>query len=295
MSDASDSAATIRDFLVSRRAKLVPEQVGLPAGGRRRVPGLRREEVASLAGVSTEWYVRLEKGHIAGVSEEVLEAVARALQLGDDERLYLFDLASAAKPVSRVRARRRDQVLEPAMQWLLDSMTLSAGFVRNGRLDIVASNALGRALHGSMFASPTTREHGRANFARFHFLDPSALDFFVDWEAGAATTVALLRAEAGREPNDQVLQQLVGELSTLSPDFCRLWASHDIRIKHDGIKRIQHPVVGYLELTYQSLQLPTVPRAAHELSVYTARPASPHEEQLRLLSSWAATTTEPVA
>ncbi|MFC9335698.1 helix-turn-helix transcriptional regulator [Arthrobacter sp. NPDC057009] len=290
MDNLPDNRADIRDFLASRRAKLRPEEVGLPSGSRRRVPGLRREEVAVLAGVSTEWYTRLEKGNISGVSEDVLHAVARALNLDDEERAYLFELARAARPANRVPVRRKEADVAPPVRWLLDSMTMSAGFIRNGRLDIVAANPLGRALHAPMFASPTTAAHGRANFARFHFLDPAARDFFVDWDAGAAATAALLRTEAGREPNDKALRELIGELSTVSPEFRTLWGSHNIRFRHDGIKRLQHPVVGYLELTYQSLALPTLPRAVHELSVYTAEPGTKHEEQLKLLTSWAATT-----
>jgi transcriptional regulator with XRE-family HTH domain len=290
--DHPDSRADIRDFLTSRRAKLAPEQVGLPAGSRRRVPGLRREEVAVLAGVSTEWYTRLEKGNISGVSEDVLAAVARALHLDDDERTYLFDLARAARPALRAPIRRKDVEVAAPVQWLLDSITMSAAFVRNGRLDVVATNPLARALHSPMFASETsTSNGGHANFARYHFLDPTSRDFFIDWADGAAATVAILRAEAGRDPHDRALRELVGELSTLSPEFRTLWASHDIRIRHEGIKRLQHPVVGYLELTYQSLDLPALPRAIHDLNVYTAAPGTPNEERVQLLASWAVTPT----
>ncbi|MGW9557530.1 helix-turn-helix transcriptional regulator [Nocardiopsis sp. NPDC055551] len=283
-----DNRADIKGFLTSRRAKLSPEQVGLPPGARRRVPGLRREEVAVLAGVSIEWYVWLEKGHIAGVSEEVLAAVAHALRLNEEERTHLFDLARAARPTRRRATRRREVALAPPVQWMLDSITMSAAFVRNGRLDVVATNALARALHAPMFASPTTTAHGRANFARYHFLDPDSRDFFVDWGAGAAMTVALLRAEVGPEPHDKALCELIGELSTLSDDFRALWASHDVRIHHGGTKRLHHPQVGDLELTYRSLDLPTPPRAVHDLSLYTAEPGTPHEERLKLLASWAA-------
>lgn len=288
-----ETRANIKDFLSSRRAKILPAQVGLPAGSRRRVPGLRREEVAVLAGVSPEWYARLEKGHIGGVSEDVLLSVARALRLGDEERTYLFELAQAARPANRRPVRRKEaaEVAAP-VQWLLDSMGMSAGFVRNGRLDVVASNALARALHAPMFDSATATAHGRANFARFHFLDPASREFFPDWEEGAAASAALLRVEAGREPHDRSLRELIGELSTLSPEFRMLWASHDIRFSHEGTKRLRHPVVGYLELTYQSLALPGLPRAVNELSAYTAEPGSLHEERLKLLASWAATTPE---
>lgn len=283
-----DNRADIRDFLASRRARLTPDKVGLPTSARRRVAGLRREEVAVLAGVSTEWYTRLEKGHIAGVSAEVLDAVAQALRLDDEERTYLFDLARAARPAHRKPVRRREVALAPPAQWMLDTITMSAAFVRDGRLDVVATNSLARVLHAPMFASPTTKASGRANFARFHFLDPVARDFFVDWESGAAVTAALLRAEAGREPYDKTLRELVGELSTLSSDFRTLWAAHDIRIRHQGTKRLQHPEVGALDLVYQSVDLPTAGRAVYDLSLYTAEPGSAHEDRLRLLASLAA-------
>ncbi|GAA2787348.1 helix-turn-helix transcriptional regulator [Saccharopolyspora taberi] len=289
MDEQPGNRSDIRGFLASRRARITPEQVGLPTSGRRRVPGLRREEVAVLAGVSTDWYTRLEKGHISGVSEDVLAAVAQALRLDEDERTYLFDLARAARPTRRAPSRRREDRLPPPVQWLLDSMTMSAGFVRNGRLDVVATNPLARALHAPMFDSDTTDEHGRANFARYHFLDPGSHHFFVDWDDGAAATAALLRAEAGREPHDRALRELIGELSTLSPEFRTLWAAHDIRIRHDGVKRLQHPEVGLLELTYQALRLPAPNRAVHELTVYTAEPGTTSEDRLKLLSSWAAT------
>ena len=279
-----DNRADIRDFLVSRRAKLTPSDVGLPTSARRRVPGLRREEVAVLAGVSTEWYTKLEKGHIAGVSEDVLAAVAGALRLDDDERTYLFDLAHAARPSHPRSVRRREVPLDPKTQWMLDSVTMSAAFVRNGRLDVIGSNLLGRALHAPMFASPTAAG-GRANFARYHFLDETSKDFFVDWEAGAAATVALLRTEAGRAPFDTSLRELIGELSTASTEFSRYWAAHDIRVRHEGVKRLQHPEVGTVELVYRSADLPAGTRAWHDLTFYTAEPGSPDEERLRLLAS----------
>jgi hypothetical protein len=197
--------------------------------------------------------------------------------------------------VHRKAARRKDVSLAPPVHWLQDSITMSAAFVPNGRLDVVATNALARALHAPMFTSLTTAAHRRANFARYHFLDPASQDFFVDWESGAA---ALLRAEAGREPYDQALRELVGELSTLSAEFRTLWASHDIRTWHHGIKRLRHPEAGALELTYQSLDLPTAQRSVHDLSLYTAEPGTRHEERLRLLASRSAPgprTTTPAS
>ncbi|WP_329260539.1 helix-turn-helix transcriptional regulator [Actinoallomurus sp. NBC_01490] len=291
--DPTDNRSDIRDFLISRRAKLTPERVGLPTSRRRRVPGLRREEVAALAGVSTEWYTRLEKGHIGGVSEDVLEAVARALLLNEDERTYLLDLARAARPTRRRSHRRKDVKIPSSVQWMVDSMTMAPAFVRTGRLDIVASNALCRALYSPMFGSDTTGDRGCANFPRYFFLDPGSHDFFVDWEEGARATVAMLRAEAGREPHDRALRELVGELSTLSPDFRTMWASHDVRIHHEGVKRLNHPEVGRLEMTFRSLNLPLPQRAVHDLIIYAAEPGTPSEDRLKLLASWTAPQTAP--
>ncbi|WP_406635851.1 helix-turn-helix transcriptional regulator [Amycolatopsis sp. WGS_07] len=282
----------IRHFLASRRAKITPAQAGLPTSTRRRVAGLRREEVAVLAGVSTEWYTRLEKGHIGGVSEDVLDAVARALRLDDDERTYLFDLARSSRPAKRAPSRRKDVEVLPQVQWLLDSITMSSAFVRNGRTDVIASNPLARALHAPMFDSPTTDQRGRPNISRYIFLDPGARQFFTDWDAAGNATAALLRAEAAREPHDRALRELIGELCTLSPEFRGLWAVHDVLIRHDGVKRLQHPDVGQLELTFQSLDLPLSGRAVHNLVTYTAEPGTASEERLKLLASWAATQTQ---
>jgi transcriptional regulator with XRE-family HTH domain len=291
--DPTDNRSEIRDFLISRRAKLAPERIGLPTSRRRRVPGLRREEVAALAGVSTEWYTRLEKGHIGGVSEDVLEAVAQALHLNEDERTYLFELARAARPTRRRPNRRKDVEIPSSVQWMVDSMTMAPAFVRTGRLDIVASNALCRSLYSPMFDSDTTGERGCANFPRYFFLDPGSHDFFVDWEEGARATVAMLRAEAGREPHDRALRELVGELSTLSPDFRTMWASHDVRIHHEGVKRLNHPEVGRVEMTFRDLNLPLPQRAVHDLIIYTAEPGTPSEDRLKLLASWTAPQTSP--
>jgi transcriptional regulator with XRE-family HTH domain len=278
------SRGEIRDFLTSRRARITPAQAGLPTGARRRVAGLRREEVAVLAGVSTEWYTRLEKGHIAGVSEAVLDAVARALRLDDDERAYLFDLARSSRPAARTPTRRKDVEVPPRVQWLLDSMTMSSAFVRNGRTDIVAGNPLARALFAPMYDSTTVDGRGRPNIARYVFLDPGAQDFFVDWDAACVATAALLRSEAGREPHDRALRELVGELSTLSPDFRSRWAAHDVLTHHDGVKQLQHPEAGHLELAFQSLDLHLSDRAVHDLVIYTAEPGTPSEDRLELLA-----------
>ncbi|MEU4338081.1 helix-turn-helix transcriptional regulator [Micromonospora lupini] len=292
MDQQSGNRDEIRDFLASRRARITPAQAGLPTSARRRVAGLRREEVAVLAGVSTEWYTRLEKGHIGGVSEDVLDAVARALRLDDDERTYLFDLARSSRAGSRTPSRRRDVEVPPRVQWMLDSMTMSSAFVRNGRTDVIAANPLAQALYAPMFASATADKRGRPNLARYVFLDPGSHDFFVDWTAAGHATSALLRAEAAREPRDRALRDLIGELSTLSQEFRDQWAAHDVLIRHDGVKRLQHPEVGHLELTFQDLDLPLPGRAVHNLMIYTAEPGTPSEDRLKLLASWSVTPAE---
>jgi transcriptional regulator with XRE-family HTH domain len=285
--DRVDNRAEIRDFLATRRARITPGQAGLPpGGGRRRVPGLRREEVAVLAGVSTEWYARLEKGHIAGVSEDVLDAVARALQLNEAERDHLYDLARAARPV-REPARRTKPTLPPSVHWLLDSMTTAAAFVRNGRLDVLAINPLGRALYAPVFDDPQRP----ANLARFNFLDPRSEEFYPDWDGAADTSVALLRTEAGRDPRNRELTDLVGELATRSDAFRTRWAAHDVRLHRSGTKHFQHPVVGRLDLAFDALQLPAQPGLT--LTAYTAEPGTPSADALALLASWSATATTP--
>lgn len=271
------------DFLRSRRARITPEQVGLPTWGeRRRVTGLRREEVALLAGVSVEYYVRLERGNLAGVSEAVLEAVSNALRLDEAERAHLYDLAHTAS--SRGRAARPGRgVVRPAVQWLLDSMDGTAAYVRNNRTDILATNALGRALY-----QPVLAMAGRPNVARYVFLDPSAPEFFVEWDRICYEATALLRSLAGENPYDHGLTELVGELSTRSDTFRRLWADHDVRLHRTGVKKFHHPVVGDLTLAYESLQVTA--DTGLRLNAYVAEPGTTSADAMRLLASWA---TEP--
>jgi len=277
----------MREFLTSRRARIAPEQAGLPTfGGTRRVPGLRREEVALLAGVSVDYYTRLERGNASGVSDTVLEALARALQLDDTERTHLFDLARATQP-SPARRRRRTQLrIRPNVQQLLDAMPGVPAFVRNGRLDLLGANRLGRALYSQHFDSAAQP----ANTARFVFLDDRAADFYAEWDRVTVDVVAVLRAEAGRDPFDRELSDLVGELSTRSDLFRTLWAAHNVR-KHDtGVKRFQHPLVGELILTFESMEL--VADSGQTMFVYTAEPGSKSEQGLNLLASWTATPDE---
>ena len=272
------------EFLTSRRARITPERAGLPwFGGNRRVPGLRREEVALLAGVSVDYYTRLERGTATGVSETVLEALARALQLDEAERAHLFDLARASSTTPRRRRRAAPQRLRPSVQRMLDAIVAAPAFVRNGRMDLLAANALGRAFYSQHFDSP----HGPTNSARFIFLDPRARDFYVDWEQVATDAVAVLRSEAGRDPYDRGLSDLVGELSTRSEMFRTRWAAHNVRFHDTGSKRFHHAVVGELELTYENMTLAADPTLM--VFVYTAEPGSRSAEAIDLLASWAAT------
>ena len=285
MSD-SQNRDDIREFLATRRARLTPGDVGLPPGVRRRVPGLRREEVAALAGVSTEWYTRLEKGHITGISEDVLDAVARALQLDAAERTYLFDLARAARPAHRSPRRRRAPAKLPdRLQWMLDSMHGSAAFVANGRLDIVGTNSLGRALYSPMFIDGSRP----VNIARYQLLDPSAEDFFPNWDDAVDVTVALLRTEAGRDPQNRELRELIGELSTVSEAFRARWAHHNVRLHYAGVKRFNHPDVGAVEVAYHSVDVSTDRDRSLVLTVYTAEPGTDSDDRLKLLASLNAT------
>lgn len=284
-----DSRAETRDFLTTRRAKVTPDQAGLPAyGGHRRVSGLRREEVALLAGVSVDYYTRLERGNLSGVSDGVLEALARALQLDDAERAHLFDLARTANTTAaNARGRRRPtSQLRPVVQRLLDAMTLAPAYVRNGRLDVLGANPLGRAVFAPLFdtAAPTP------NIARFIFLHPASQEFYRDWETVAGDTVALLRAEAGRDPYDRALTDLIGELSTRSDVFRTWWAAHNVRLHRSGVKHLHHPEVGDLTLAYESLDLTT--DVGLRLNAYTAEPGSTSQDALQLLASWTAAPNE---
>lgn len=282
-----DNRDEVREFLTSRRAKITPEQAGLPAGGRRRVPGLRRSEVAALADVSVEYYAKLERGNLAGVSPAVLEALARALQLDDAERAHLLNLAHAATGADALTRPRR-RAARPwaphrSLQWTLDAITQGPAFVRNGRMDLLAANRLGRAFYSDL---NTADGQPPPNLARYTFLDPAARRFYPDWDLVADITVAILRTEAGRDPHDRDLHDLVGELSTRSDAFRTRWGAHNVRRHGTGDKRFHHPVVGELTLAYQSLDMGAEP--GHTFTIYTAEPGSASDDALRLLASWTA-------
>lgn len=283
-----DAANDIAEFLTTRRAKITPEQAGLPSYGQRRVPGLRREEVASLAGMSVEYYKRLERGNVSGVSELVLEGLARALQLDDAERAHLFDLARAASPVAAKRSRPIKARIRPVVQQIVDQIAAPV-LVGNARLDNIGANAFGRALYAPMFES---REQP-ANSARFTFLDPAAAEFYSDWERVATELVAHLRSEAGANPYDRQLSDLIGELSTRSDEFRVRWAAHNVRFHNTGTKRINHPLVGELELSYESMELSADDGLT--IAVFTAEPGSASQQALDLLASWSAPTLGPTS
>ncbi len=278
----------MHDFLTSRRAKITPERAGIPAAGQRRVPGLRRGEVAALAGMSVEYYSKLERGALAGVSAGVLEAIARALQLDDAERAHLLRLAQEANGsgnLLRRGSRPRQWTVRPSLQWSLDAITAPAILV-NGRADLLAANHLGRAMHSDLFADPATPP----NFARFTFLSSAAHRFYPDWELFADMTVANLRTAAGVDPHNKELHDLVGELSTRSDDFRRRWGSHNVRLHGTGVKHFRHHVVGDLELAYETMELVAEPGLS--MTLYAAAPGSPTAHALTLLASWAAPDAE---
>lgn len=277
--------ADVREFLSTRRARLTPERAGLPAyGGNRRVPGLRREEVAMLAGMSVDYYIRLERGNLAGASDTLLESLSRALQLDEAEHDHLMDLARRANAAPRTRTPSRSPRAVPApVQQVLDAITDAPAWVRNARHDVLATNHLGRALYSPLMESPARP----LNTARFLFLDPASRSFFRDWERSADDVTGMLRIEAGRHPYDRDLSALIGELSTRSEEFAVRWARHDVRFHRAGTKRLHHPVVGDLDLDYLAMDL--AEQDGLRLMVYTAPPGSPSADALAMLAAWAAT------
>jgi transcriptional regulator with XRE-family HTH domain len=278
------NADDIRDFLTTRRAKITPERAGLPTYGRqRRVSGLRREEVALLAGISVEYYTRLERGSARGVSDEVLDGVSRALQLDEAEREHLLDLVRTANTERPPRRMSAPQRIRPSIQRIVEAMAGLPAFVRNGRLDILYANPLAAALYSQQFSDPVQPP----NSARFAFLDPRARTFYPDWDRAAHDVVAQLRGEAGRNPYDRALSDLIGLLSTRSDEFRLRWASHDVRFHRTGVKRFHHALVGDLTLAYEALELPA--DAGLTIVTYSAEPGSPSETALRELDRWSAT------
>jgi transcriptional regulator with XRE-family HTH domain len=279
-----NNRAEVREFLISRRARITPEQAGIdPVGTRRRVAGLRRDEVARLAGVSVDYYTRLERGNLSGASDSVLDAIARALELDRAEHDHLHDLARTANKAPRVRSKQLANTVPPALQYFLDAITEAPALITNNRMDIIAANALGFAMYFDMYRGMSRP----ANHSRYIFLDPRAHDFYPDWDRAANVNVAILRRQAGRFPHDKGIAELVGELSMRSEEFRTRWAAHNVRRHYSGTKSFHHPVVGPLELIYQQLELEE--DSGQSLTVYPAVPGSPTEQALKLLASWAAT------
>jgi transcriptional regulator with XRE-family HTH domain len=282
-----DNSKDVREFLMSRRSRITPAQAGLPAyGGTRRVAGLKREEVAMLAGVSTEYYARLERGNLRGVSDSVLDSLARTLQLDEAERAHLFELAKAATPSTGPGTRRAKAELRPSIQRILDGMTGTPAYVRNYRMDILAANPVCHALYNGIL-SPDTLP---LNLARFMFLDERAREFFVEWEIMADDTAATLRLEAGKHPQDRALNALIGDLATGSTEFSVRWARHNVRFHRTARKTLRCPLVGEVELTGDALDL----RGEDLILIaYTAEPGSHAQEQLDFLTSWSITQQAP--
>ncbi len=278
-----DRKQDVAEFLRSRRDRITPEQAGVIGGGRRRVPGLRREEVAMLAGVSVDYYARMERGDLSGVSPEVLDNLSRALRLDEAETDHLHDLARLANSQpTRRRRRPADQTLRPSLQRFMDAVTGAPVVMRDRRMTFVAANTLGRALYSPLLDDPVNQN----NTARFMFLNPVARNYFPDWEQGADDIVATMRSYAGQHPRDRALTDLVGELVTRSDDFGRRWAAHNVRHHRTEVKRICHPDVGDLEFTYEAMELPLNPEWF--MFAYTTESGSPTEERLKLLGSLAA-------
>jgi len=274
----------IREFLTTRRARITPDQAGLPRFGRqRRVAGLRREEVALLAGISVEYYTRLERGNVRGVSEDVLGSVSGALQLDEAEHAHLLDLVRTANSEGAPRRVASTVEVRPSIRRVVDAMAGIPAFVHNGRLDLLHANPLAQAL----YLEPLQDRVRPPNSARFLFLDPRARTFYAEWDATARDVVAALRVEAGRNPYDRALSDLIGLLSTRSEEFRVWWARHDVRFHRSGTKRFVHPLVGPLTLAYERLELPADPGLS--IVTYSAEPGSESEARLRELDAWAST------
>ncbi|MFJ5958401.1 helix-turn-helix transcriptional regulator [Paenarthrobacter sp. NPDC092416] len=282
-----DNNKDVRDFLMTRRARITPAQAGLTAfSGTRRVAGLKREEVALLTGVSTEYYARLERGNLRGASDSVLDSLARALQLDEAERAHLFDLAKAAAPSGPSGVRRTGAEVRPSIERILEGMTGTPAYIRNTRMDIVAANSLCFALYTGIL-SPTALP---LNLARFMFLDPRSKEFFLDWETLANDFAAALRAESGRNPRDRYLNSLIGDLAAGSTEFSTRWARHNVRFHRTARKSMRNPLVGEIELTGDALELPG---EGLTLIAYSAEPGSQAQEQLAFLASWTAAQASP--
>ena len=271
----------MRDFLASRRARIRPEDVGLPAGSNRRVPGLRREELAALAGVSVSWYIRLERGDAVGASDAVLDAISRTLRLNGIERRHLYDLTRGTSSGEPKPPRRRasSRAIRSTLQLVLDQITTMPAVIQNDRTDVLAANALGRALYPGLIKDTA----GSWNHARYIHLDPHSQRFYSDWDEIAGYSAAMLHVAAARNPYDRDLSNLIGELATQSEEFRVRWATHNLHEYQAGVKRVHHDAVGDINLIYETLSLPGDP--ALTMFIYTAEPGSASADALRLLAA----------
>ncbi|UKA64397.1 helix-turn-helix transcriptional regulator [Arthrobacter sp. FW306-04-A] len=284
-----DNSKSVREFLMSRRSRITPAEAGIsPCGGSRRVSGLKREEVAILVGVSRDYYARLERGNLSGVSESVLESIARILRLDEAERAHLFYLAKTAARPRAAGARRARAEVRPSVERILAGITGAPAYLRNARMDVVAANSLCFALYMDIL-----RPSGLPlNLARFVFLDHRSRDFFVDWDTIAEDLATALRVQAGRSPHDRALNSLIGDLATGSSEFSVRWARNSVRPYRMARKAMSNPLVGDIELTCDALELPG---EGLTLIAYTAEPGSHAQEQLDFLASWSATHPASVA
>lgn len=279
-----DTKATVKEFLVSARSRLTPESAGLQVfGGNRRVAGLRREEVAMLAGVSADYYIRLERGNLDGASDSVLSALARALQLDATETSYLFDLAKASRVGNAGKIATGTKGLRPNLAKILDSIHDMPVFVTNGRLELLGANRLGRALYAPIFESHIAQ----MNLARWIFLDPASRDFYPEHQKLSEGAVGTLRLEALRAADDPKFQALIGELSSKSEEFRVLWAKHRVFKHPGGVKSFNNPVVGLVTLTYEPFQV-VAEGTPVSMNIYTAEAGSESEQKLKILGAWVA-------
>ena len=288
MNGASDTAVeALGEFLRSRRARLSPEDAGIVSYGARRVPGLRREELAQLAGISPTYYARLEQGQSTNASESVIDALARALRLDDDERMHLHDLAAPAARTERGRRARPETARASTVQ-LVHAMRDVPAVVMGRRSEVLAWNRLGHALLAGHhdFDAPA-RPADRPNLTRMLFLDPHTRELYTRWDDEAARSVASLRLIAGRYRDDRELADLVGELTLKSEEFSSFWSKHPVQNCLSGRKQFHHPEVGDLELDFQVLHLPD--DSGQRILTYTAPRGTPSSEALLLLASSSAT------
>ncbi len=275
------------EFLRARRAEIDPAAVGLRGGGLRRVAGLRREEVAALSAISTDYYARLEQGRMPA-SPSVLASLGRVLRLDDDQRAYMHELAAKTDPkFPRPHKRQR---IQPQLQRMLDDMASTPAFAIGPRTEIVAWNAMGAALITDFGTIPENQRY----YIRMLITDPSMRTFYADWEQVTRLAIAQMRMHNANNPGDESLAELVSELSIRDPQFRQWWAAHDVTVRDTGTKHLRHPVVGDLNLDWNAVTWAANPEL--QIIVWTAEPHTASHDALRLLASFTAdAASAPVA